>query len=314
MVLYYNPCTNMFPSGATHHRLHQSVTTTSAPTFNFTPTSSALTAEQNCYSLYNSNNSNNNSNNSNSPTVATLSSGPQLGLPSSPTSQYPPELAASLPSMGSDVLQSPALSGPHANPWYSIPSSISSQSGPCAVRGSMVAGSPFDEWPPAPNSGSPLSASSPCISGSPVSALPPCAYAMPMPGTYGQPLQMGAYHPHGVHRTDHYSDHLHHHPHHYHPHSHPNPGLIPVGNGETTPVHPSPDSGLTASSDGTESPNVHHNANNSGLNTTPNGTIIKTENNANGANRPQPARSPYEWMKKPSYQNQLNPGNPQIST
>lgn len=51
--------------------------------------------------------------------------------------------------------------------------------------------------------------------------------------------------------------------------------------------HPSPDTTLTVSSD-PESPSVIS------VNTA---TV-----------RPQPARSPYEWMKKPSYQNQQNPG------
>lgn len=310
MVLYYNPCnpcTNMFPSAPTHHRLHPSVTTSSTTSFNFGPATTAL-SDQNCYPLY-SNSGNPNSNPTHSQTVAALSTVQQLGLSSSPTSQYSSDIGGPLPAMTSDILQPtpPSLTGPHTNSWYSIPSSLPSQTGGCAARGSMVATSPFDEWPPAPNTGSPLSASSPCMSGSPVSSLPPCAFAaMSMPGSYGQSLQMGAYH--GVHRSDPYSDpHLHHISHHYHSHPYQNSGIIAPMNSEATPVHPSPDSGLTASSDGAESPNGHQNGNGECLSTTPNGTIIKTENSSGGANRPQPARSPYEWMKKPSYQNQANP-------
>ncbi|XP_054163910.1 homeobox protein Hox-A4-like [Oppia nitens] len=289
--------TNMFPSGVptTHHRLHPSATNTTTANFNFVSSAAQLSAaDQNSY-LYTHTNSN-------SPlgqTVATLTSGPHLGLPSSPISQYNTEIGAPLPPMSTEVLQPPPpppLTGPHT--WYSM----TQQPVGCPGRGSMVAASPFvDEWS-APNTGSPLSASSP------VSSLPPCALAsaMPMHTSYGQPLQMGAYHPHGVHRADPYSEHLHHIPHHYHTHPYQNSGIIAQMNSEVTSVHPSPDSGLTASSDGTESPNAHHN-DTSGMSTTPNGTVIKSENNTNGANRPQPARSPYEWMKKPSYQNQTNP-------
>ncbi|CAG2103726.1 unnamed protein product [Medioppia subpectinata] len=300
MVHYYNPCSNMFPSGATaiHHRLHPAVTT-SSPNFNFVSTTLSP-GDQNCYPLYTNNS---NSSPSGGQTVATLSSGPQLGLTSSsPSSQYSPEIGAPLPPMSTEVLQPPPpppLGGPHHNSWYSMVP----QPGGCGGRGSMVAASPFEEWP-TPNTGSPISASSPCISGSPVSSLPPCAFAtaMTMPSSYGQPIQMGAYH--GIHRADPYSEHLHHIPHHYHSHPYQNAGLIAQMNSEATPVHPSPDSGLTASSDGAESPNGHQNDTNGGLTTTPNGTVIKSENNLN---RPQPARSPYEWMKKPSYQNQINP-------
>lgn len=301
MVLYYNPCnpcTNMFPSGP--HRLHPSVTTSSSASFNFAAAATtALTADPNgCYPLYGG--GSNANPNANSQTVASLSSASQLGLSPSPTSQYSTELGAPLPSMASEVLQPtpPSLTG-HTTSWYSIPSSLPSQAGGCATRGSMVAASPFDEWPPAPNTGSPLTASSP------VSTLPPCAFApMSMSGHYSQPLQVGTHH--NVHRTDPYSDpHLYHIPHHYHPHPYQNSGIIAPINSEPTPVHPSPDSGLTASSDGAESPNGHQNGSNECL--TPDGTLIKTENSSSGANRPQPARSPYEWMKKPSYQNQLNP-------
>ena len=290
----------MFASGP-HHRLHPSVTSSSSAGFNFASATTALSVDQNCYPLYSSNSNPNQSVNT-SQSVASLSSASQLGLSPSPTSQYSSELGGPLPSMASEVLQPtpPSLTGPHTNSWYSIQSSLPSQTGGCGTRGSMVAASPFEEWPPAPNTGSPLSASSP------VSSLPPCAFAaMSMPGSYGQSLQVGAYH--GMHRTDPYSDpHLHHIPHHYHPHPYQNSGIIPPMNTEPTPVHPSPDSGLTASSDGAESPNGHQNGNDC-LSHTPDGTLIKTENSSSGANRPQPARSPFEWMKKPSYQNQINP-------
>jgi hypothetical protein len=300
MVLYHNPYSNMFPSGATatHHRLHPTVTTTSTPSFSFVSASTTLSAiDQTCYPLY----TNNSNGSPGGQTVATLSGATHLGLSSSPTSPYGQDIGAPLPPMPAEVLQPPPppLGAPHPNAWYSIQSSMGPQPG-CAGRGSMVAASPFDEWP-APNTGSPLSGASPCISGSPVSSLPPCAFAA-MP--YAQQLQVGPYH--SVHRADPYSEHLHHIPHHYHSHPYQNSGIIAPMSSEATPVHPSPDSGLTASSDGTESPNGHQNDSNA-MTTTPNGTVIKSENNTNGANRPQPARSPYEWMKKPSYQNQINP-------
>lgn len=234
-----------------------------------------------------------------------------LGLSSSPSSQYSTEMPMGLSHTGmpSEVMQSQTMSAHHAAAWYSIPPTTSTYS-PCGP-GPVVSGSPFDEWP-GPNSGSPISANSSCIGGSPANPLTPCGYGHAMNmvnASYGQSIQVGPYHSHpNVHRTEHYSDHLHSH-HHFHPHV--NPGLIQPGNihGNATPVHPSPDSGLTASSDGgTESPNGQHNTN-LWINSSSNG-MIKQENVSNSCSvRPQPARSPYEWMKKPSYQNQVAPGN-----
>lgn len=283
MVLYYNPCNSMsmFSSGTSHRQ-----NVTSATAFNFVPaTNGSTVGQQNSYSPYYS-----------SPVLTTPTSDSSVSVaPPSSSPQYSLNMPAGLPhpSMSAD-LQAQSMSNHHH--WYSLSSSTNS----CGVRGpgSVIAGSPFDDCV-GPNSSSPMSA------GSPVTPLAPCAYAMPMPSPYGQPLQVGPYH-----RTDHYVDH---HPHHYHTYG--SSGLLQqIGNhgGGATPVHPSPDSGLTASSDGvvsgTESPPGQNRIITNGAD---GNTVIGSENSngaSNGSNRPQPARSPYEWMKKPSYQNQVNPG------
>ncbi|XP_035231842.1 uncharacterized protein LOC118203672 [Stegodyphus dumicola] len=62
-----------------------------------------------------------------------------------------------------------------------------------------------------------------------------------------------------------------------------------------TEGHPSPDSVVAVSSDGmsgSESPGL---------------SLHINQNGVNGLCRPQPARSPFEWMKKTSYQSQPNP-------
>jgi len=83
-----------------------------------------------------------------------------------------------------------------------------------------------------------------------------------------------------------------------------------TGRSGPTTTRPSPDSGLTisdgVSSSGSPNQNTqsghHHLTSNIGMIGSP-GSSPTPQSDLGGSNRPQPARSPYEWIKRPNFQN-----------